>query len=452
MSGRAETMTDAETIAALQAEVVQLREHMAHLTLSGHELISTQTRMQSLLHRATDAIIQFESDGTISSFNSAAERIFDYPEIELLHRCGDQLFHLPPQFENNVPAYLLNYMRGTVNQYDMPLIGLKRNGSPVLLEVSVAEIETDDLVLFDDFSDAKKDVGGGYEAFLCILRDITERKRIDEELRQHRENLEVLVEEQVEEIRRAQAAAERANHAKSEFLASMSHELRTPMHAILSYSEFGLKKSGAARPEKIAQYFSRINTAGRRLLEMINDLLDLSKAEAGRLNYDFVMADLHAVVEVVMDEFESLSEQRRIGVECNELLKDPVLEMDAERIGQVVRNLLSNALKFSPEGSRVAITCVEADIEGDGGSLPGVLLRVMDEGPGIPETELESVFDKFVQSSRNDKQNGGTGLGLAISLEIVTAHHGRITACNNPGRGACFEVLLPRRHLSSEAA
>lgn len=452
MSGDAETMTDSETIAALRAEVADLREQMAHLTLSGHELISTQTRMQSLLHRATDAIIQFESDGTISSFNSAAERIFDYPEIELLHRYGDQLFHLPPQFENNVPAYLLNYMRGTVNQYEMPLIGLKRDGTPVLLEVSVAEIETDDLVLFDDFSQAENNSDGAYEAFLCILRDITERKRIDEELRLHREDLEALVEEQVEEIRRAQEAAERANHAKSEFLASMSHELRTPMHAILSYSDFGLKKAGTAKPEKIGEYFSRINTSGRRLLDMINDLLDLSKAEAGRLSYDFAMADLHAVVEMVMVEFESLSELRRIGVECNELLDDPMLEMDAERIGQVIRNLLSNALKFSPEGGCVAITCLEAAIDGDGGSLPAVLLRVVDQGPGIPEAELESVFDKFVQSSRNDKQSGGTGLGLAISHEIVSAHQGLITAFNNADQGACFEMLLPRRHRSSEAA
>jgi PAS domain S-box-containing protein len=452
MTDHSETVTDSESVTSLRAEVAALREQIANLTLSGHELISTQTRMQSLLHRATDAIIQFESDGTISSFNSAAERIFDYAEIELLHRHGEQLFHLPPQFENNVPAYLLNYMRGTVNQYDMPLIGIKRDGSPILLEVSVAEIETDDLVMFDDFSEADSDSDGAYEAFLCILRDITERKHIDEELRLHREDLEALVEEQVEEIRQAQEQAERANHAKSEFLASMSHELRTPMHAILSYSEFGLRKSATARPEKIEQYFSRINTAGRRLLDMINDLLDLSKAEAGHLSYDFVAADLHAVVETVMDEFESLSEERRIQVECDERLADPLLEMDIERIGQVIRNLLSNALKFSPEGGTVTITCRDATLEGAQGLLPAVLLQVTDDGPGIPAAELESVFDKFVQSSRNDKQSGGTGLGLAISREIIDAHQGHIAARNNPGRGACFEMLLPRRHRSSEAA
>jgi len=452
MSDQAGTVTDAESVALLRAEVAELREQIAHLTLSGHELISTQTRMQSLLHRATDAIIQFESDGTISSFNSAAERIFDYPEIELLHRHGDQLFHLPPQFERNVPAYLLNYMRDTVNQYDMPLIGLKRDGSPLLLEVSVAEIETDDLVMFDDFSEGQTDAGGGYEAFLCILRDITERKRIDEELRLHREDLEALVEEQVEEIRQAQEAAERANHAKSDFLASMSHELRTPMHAILSYSDFGLKKSGTAKPEKIEQYFSRINMAGRRLLDMINDLLDLSKAEAGRLTYDFATGDMHAVVEMVIVELESLSERKRIQVDCDRGLDDPLLEMDTERVGQVIRNLLSNALKFSPEGGSILLTCREAKIERAQGSLPAVRLQVKDQGPGIPEAEIESVFDKFVQSSRNDKQSGGTGLGLAISREIVIAHQGYITAFNNPDGGACFEMVLPRRRLSSEVA
>lgn len=435
----------AATVEALQAEIAQLRERIAHLTRSGHELISTQTRMQSLLHRATDAIIQFESDGTISSFNSAAERIFDYGEIELLHQHGNQLFRLPAQFVDNVPAYLMAYLRATPSQYGTPLIGLRRGGQPVLLEVSIAEIVSDDLVLFDDFSEARGEVEPGYDAVLCILRDITERKHIDEELRAYREDLESLVEAQVEQIRVAHDAAERANRAKSEFLASMSHELRTPMHAILSFSEFGCRKVHSAGPEKLEGYFSRIHASGSRLLHMIDDLLDLSKAEAGRLSYDFALSSLDELVRSLVHEMESLAEAGRIEFAYVSHLDDPYIEMDADRIGQVLRNLLSNAIKFSPPGGRIDIELGPALLESTVGSVAAVCMQVRDQGPGIPEDELERVFEKFVQSRNNDRQRLGTGLGLAIAHEIVLAHGGTVCAANRVSGGADFTTVLPRR-------
>ncbi len=440
-----------DTTESLRREVEALREQVAQLTRSGHELISTQTRMQSLLHRATDAIIQFESDGTISSFNSAAERVFDYPEIEMLHRHGDQLFLLPDHFRRNVPAYLLHYVESTAHQYDTPLIGLRRDGSPVLLEVSIAEIASEDLLLFDDFSQGAGAEEGSYEAFLCILRDVTERKRVDEELRQHRENLEQLVAEQVEEIRQAQAEAERANQAKSAFLASMSHELRTPMHAILSYSDFGLKKRGSVDVEKLGQYFGRINSAGRRLLGMIDDLLDLSKAEAGQLVYHMAPADLVGIVAEILTEYESLRDQAGLEVVLSHPHERIEVEMDGERVGQVVRNLLSNAFRFSPRGGRVDVSLIDTALAADGRERPAVALRVGDSGPGIPEQDLARIFERFVQSSGNGRGGGGTGLGLAIAREIVHGHHGIIAASNRPDGGACFEVVLPLRQEGETA-
>ena len=154
-------------------------------------------------------------------------------------------------------------MRRIRDQYDTPLIGLRRDGTPVLLEVSIAEIAADDLMLFDDFSDQlPAHRSTGYEAFLCILRDITERKRIDEELRQHRETPRKPGGQSRSKRSVTQSdQAERANLAKSEFLANMSHELRTPMHAILSYSDLG-RKAGDGETGKAGQYFSRINGAG----------------------------------------------------------------------------------------------------------------------------------------------------------------------------------------------
>ena len=440
----AEPMADESIGDELQA----LRAQVTQLTAAGNELISTQTRLQSLLHRATDAILQFDADATVSSFNSAAERIFDYSEIEMLHQKATRLFDLPPAFTDNVPGYLLHYVRTEFDQYENPLVGLRRDGSEVLLQVSVAEIAPQDLVLFDDFSDAVEDDVGSYEAILCILHDITDRKRNDEELRRYREELEHLVDEQTQEIRRAKEDAEHANQAKSEFLANMSHELRTPMHAILSYSEFGTKKLRTAKLAKLGEYFDRIHNAGDRLLGMINDLLDLAKAEAGRQVYSIRANDVDAMLRAVMAEFDSLAEKKHLVLRYVSRIDEPGADFDAEKLAQVVRNLLSNAVKFSPEGGDILIETRDVVIDSERhGEVHAVELCVHDQGDGIPEDELEAVFDKFVQSSRNKNSSGGTGLGLALSREIVAAHHGTIAVRNVPGGGACFQVLLPRIHV-----
>jgi signal transduction histidine kinase len=302
-----------------------------------------------------------------------------------------------------------------------------------------------DLVLIDDHRPLPVKPADGNAALLCVLRDVTKRKQLEEELRQHRDNLEQLVEQQVEVTREAKEEAERANHAKSEFLASMSHELRTPMHAILSYSEFGLKKCATARPKKLEHYFGRINSAGERLLGMINDLLDLAKAESGRQRYEMRRADLAELVAAVVDEFDSVIEQRHQKVELASMLQHPDVVVDRERIGQVVRNLLSNALKFSPDGGLVTVTLAEGTLAS---AADGVCLSVRDRGPGVPEAELEAVFDRFVQSSCTASKAGGTGLGLAIVREFVEAHAGTVEAANHPDGGARFTVCLPRGDLS----
>lgn len=428
----------------LQTEVTRLREQVAQLTASGAELVSAQTRMQSLLHNASDAIILFEGDGTIGSFNLAAERLFDVAEIEVLYQKGEQLFELPAAFGGNVPAFLAHHVANTPDQYADPLIVKRPSGEHRLVEASIARIASNDLMLFDDFAgDLDQDPVGEatFDAFLCILRDITERKAIDEELAVHRERLEELVEEQVGEIRRAKEQAERANQAKSEFLANMSHELRTPMHAILSYADFGRKKYATAPPEKLLQYFERIHTAGNRLLGMINDLLDLAKAEAGRLTYSMQPASLNEIVQPILEEYEGLAQERSLHLVYRPDPDLPQAHVDPERIGQVVRNFLSNALKFSPKGGEIVL---ETSLQTEGEEGRSCLeLLVSDQGPGIPADEVEQIFEKFVQSSHHRKGAGGTGLGLAICREIAEAHRGSVWARNASGGGAVFHLRLP---------
>jgi two-component system, LuxR family, sensor kinase FixL len=178
---------------------------------------------------------------------------------------------------------------------------------------------------------------------------------------------------------------------------------------------------------------------------LIDDLLDLSKAEAGRLTYDFALSSIDQVIRGVMHEMESLAEVRQITLVHQAGLDDPYIEMDADRIGQVLRNLLSNAIKFSPPGGRIDVDVDTALLDGPDGPVPAICMQVRDQGPGIPEDELEQVFEKFVQSRSNDRRHGGTGLGLAITNEIVHAHLGTVSACNQASGGACFATLLPRR-------
>jgi signal transduction histidine kinase len=256
----------------------------------------------------------------------------------------------------------------------------------------------------------------------------------------------------------AKRIADAANQAKSEFLANMSHELRTPMHAILAYTRMARDKSAAGHlpPDKLAHYLSRVEQGATRLMALLNDLLDVSKLEAGKMDYHFEDSDLAEVVGGAAQEFHAFAGSHQITLKLDDS-GDMRAWCDKTRLGQVVRNLLSNAVKFTPEGRSVHVHYSTADVI-EHPRHPGVVhaeairISVEDEGVGIPEGELDAVFDKYVQSSKTHSKTGGTGLGLAICQEIVGAHGGRIWAENNSHGGATFHFLLPRTQDALAAA
>jgi signal transduction histidine kinase len=229
----------------------------------------------------------------------------------------------------------------------------------------------------------------------------------------------------------------------------MSHELRTPMHAILSFSELGRRRSEGASDEKINLFFSRIAQSADRLLHLIDDLLDLSKLEAGRMDLNYRQTSLPTLIQGVHSQLESLIQQRNLQLEFVSCPEAEQIFVDPKRIEQVIHNLLSNAIKFSPAGGSIRISLSNEQLprgrrlEDQGIYLPAVSMRITDSGPGIPPDELESVFGKFIQSSNTKTGAGGTGLGLAICQEIVSRHRGTIIAANNIGGGASFIVTLP---------
>ncbi|OSM04444.1 GAF domain-containing sensor histidine kinase [Magnetofaba australis] len=253
------------------------------------------------------------------------------------------------------------------------------------------------------------------------------------------------------EIKNAEKAALAAEQAKSEFLANMGHELRTPLHGILGFSERALKRLESTQCEesdKLKRYMTNVQRGGQRLLELLNDLMDLAKLEAGRMRFIKRNADLADVVRMACDEFDALSKERDLEVQVTLLAQETIALMDEGKMLQVVRNLLSNAIKFSEPGGVIELLLDKDAMRGgrrknDPEIVPAVHLCVRDHGVGVPENELELIFDRFVQSSKTKTGAGGTGLGLAICQEIVSAHHGRIWAELTHGGGTELHVMIP---------
>ncbi len=275
-----------------------------------------------------------------------------------------------------------------------------------------------------------------------LQQEVVNRIKAEKKLQKSHDNLEVEIEKRTYEIRKAMESAEQSNKLKSEFLANMSHELRNPMHQIMSYSQYGILKIQKPR-EKLLHYFSQTRKAAERLMVLLNDLLDLSKHEAGKMDYNIEICNINSLILEVAAEYKQVFTDRNLKLELSGLQKPIRIFCDPFKIEQVIRNLLANSIKYRGESREIRIVVNQTTLNIQNREQAAIAFSIKDSGVGIPENELETIFDKFTQSSFTKTGAGGTGLGLAICREIIEAHQGIIWAFNNKNSGATFKFILP---------
>ncbi len=397
---------------------------------------NSRARNDAILAVALDPVILMDEAGHIVQFNPAAERTFGYSAAEAV---GIELAELigPADKEmvhhDGLARYLKTGQTAVLNRR-LELAAVRKGGQQFPVEVAIAPISSDGSAMF-----------AGY------LRDITERRQAEaalaERMSLERQNAEQQA-KLVIQLRETQRLAEAATRAKSDFLASMSHELRTPLNAIILYSELLQEEAqDEGNPRSVAD-LQRIQFAGKHLLELINDILDLSKIEAGKMVLSLEPFGVRAMIDELIDTVGPVVQQNNnvLTVSCG----DEVGTMNADlmKTRQILLNLLSNAGKFTRGG---AVT-LEARRRLVGGKA-SVAFTVTDTGVGMTPQQTEKIFDAFTQADvTTTRKYGGTGLGLAIVSRFCQLMGGSVSVESRPGEGSSFTVLLPLEVIETVVA
>jgi PAS domain S-box-containing protein len=369
----------------------------------------TESRFRELLEAAPDAIIEVDREGRIVLLNAATEAIFGYGREDLLGQPVERL--IPEGARGRHGGHRAAYWANPITRpmgFGMILLARRSDGTEFPVEISLSPVKIDD----------------GFRV-TAIIRDVSAKQKAEEAIRAANQRLEL----QNREL-------DRANHLKSEFLASMSHELRTPLHTIIGFTELLAEELEGPLNEKQKRFLSHVHQDSKHLLELINDILDLSKIEAGQLELHPESFDASDVVAEALNGIRPMANARGVSVE-NRVERDTVVKADRVRFREILSNLLSNAVKFTPDGGgvRVESCAVQAGM---------ACFSVSDTGVGIAPEDHEAVFDKFRQvGSTTRGVREGTGLGLAIVKSLVEMHGGTITLESAPGEGSRFSFTVP---------
>jgi PAS domain S-box-containing protein len=376
-------------------------------------------RYWDLLEAAPDGILEVSADGAIVLVNAVAAKMFGYDRSELIGKPVEDL--VPSHYRDLHVKHRAGYWARPQTRSmgsGLALSALRRDGTEFPVEISLSPVA---------YPDAFR--------VIAIVRDVTERQRAEDKIRVVREQYTAELAIKNQELAARNQEAEKANRMKSEFLASMSHELRTPLHTVIGFSELLLEELEGPLNAKQRRFLGHIKQDSQHLLELINDILDLSKIEAGRLELRPEEFDVAGAVEEVIGSVRLPADEKFLALQSH-VAPDLLLYADRVRFKAILYNLLSNAVKFTPEHGRIDVTCtVETET---------LVTSVRDTGIGISAEEHALIFDNFHQVGSTTKGvREGTGLGLAITKRLVELHSGSIEVQSELGKGAEFIVRLP---------
>jgi PAS domain S-box-containing protein len=367
---------------------------------------TSEMRFRSVVESAMDGILLVDGRGTLLSWNQGAQSIFGYTEDEAIGR--SITFVLPTDFRESYWQGIAQVqVREGIDGRKMvsrtvEVMGMRRDGVEFPLEISLSAYRSGDEVFYS-----------------AVLRDISERKR-------------------AELMRQEKEIAEEANRAKSQFLANMSHELRTPLNAIIGFSEILQDRTFGDLNAKQGRYVENILNSGRHLLQLINDILDLSKIEAGKMELEPATFSIGTAINDVYNIVKGVAMKREVNLIQQAPEGLPSVVADQSKFKQILYNLLSNAIKFTPAGKNVTVAA--RVVEG-----PMMEITVRDEGIGIKKSDQDRIFREFEQADNSfSRKEQGTGLGLALTKRFVELHGGRIwVESDGEGFGSTFGFLIP---------
>jgi PAS domain S-box-containing protein len=348
----------------------------------------SEVRQRAIVENIIDGLITIDGKGSIASFNPAASQIFGYAADEVIGRNIKML--MPEPYMSEHDSYLHNFLttgEQKIIGIGREVTGKRKDSTTFPMDLSVSEMQID-----------------GERMFTGIVRDITERKKVDQ--------------------------------MKSEFISTVSHELRTPLTSIRGALGLVVGKASKNLSPKILKMLQMAVRNSERLTLLINDILDLEKIESGLLEFDFKSVDLVVLAQQALADYEGFAHQHKIKLELETSLEQAFVTGDSHRLLQVFANIISNAVKYSPENGCVKITVNLLD--------NSYRVAVSDTGTGIPDEFRSSIFQRFAQADSSDtREKGGTGLGLSITKAIVERHNGYIDFESKQGEGTMFYFDIP---------
>ncbi|MCD2183375.1 PAS domain S-box protein [Rhizobium sp. GN54] len=358
--------------------------------------------LRSILETATDGVVVVDQEGEIRSINRSASALFNYDEDEIRGKPFAVLFaHESQKAVIDYLAGLAGHGVASVLNDGREVIGREASGGFIPLFMTMGRLSS----------------SSGYCA---VIRDITQWKRTEEELRN------------------AKRAAETANAHKSEFLARVSHEIRTPLNAIIGFSDMMAgERFGPIGHPRYVEYANDIGRSGRHVLDIVNDLLDISKIEAGEMELDFTAVGLNETVSEAVSLVQPQANGQRVIIRTSLSTSVPPVVADLRSVKQIALNILANAIRFTPSGGQIVVS---TSYENNG----SVVLRIRDTGVGMTRSELEQAMKPFRQVTTGARKRGdGTGLGLPLTKAMVDANRAHFAISSSPNEGTLVEVTFP---------